>query len=99
MFDTDFEVDTAKVRQAARSIRAVAQQVQSLAKSNVAAMRSTVESELQGSTADALQEMLQELGNDVSKIAAALNTIQGVLTDYAERVEAEDARMAQQISG
>ena len=99
MVDSNFEVDTAKVRQAARNIRAVAQQVQSLAKSNVAAMRNTVENELKGSTADALQEMLQELGNDVSKIASALNTIQNALTTYAERVEAEDARMAQQISG
>lgn len=99
MVDNNFEVDTAKVRQAARSIRAVAQQVQSLAKSNVAAMRNTVENELKGSTADALQEMLQELGSDVSKIASALNTIQSALTTYAERVEAEDARMAQQISG
>ena len=99
MFDSDFEVDTGKVRQAARSIRAVAQQVQSLAKSNVAAMRNTVESELVGSTANALQDMLQELGSDVSKIASALNTIQRALVDYADRLEAEDARMAQEIGG
>lgn len=95
----DFEVDTAKVRQAARSIRNAAQEVQSLASKNVRAMQVTVESELVGSTAEAMQEMLAELGGDVKRIAAALNNIQNVLVTYAEKLEEKDREMAAQISG
>lgn len=95
----DFEVDTAKVRQAARSIRNVAAQVQELSRQNVRAMKNTVDSELVGSTADALMDMLTELGSDVEKIASALNSIQSLLFAYAEKQEAFDAAMAAKIGG
>lgn len=99
MIDSNFEVDTAKVRQAARNIRSVASQVQDLAKQNVKTMKNTVDSELVGSTADALMEMLTELGSDVEKIASALNSIQSLLFTYAEKLEEKDAELAAKIGG
>lgn len=94
-----FEVDTAKVREVARKIRAVAEQVRELSTQDVRAMQSLAESELRGSTATALQEMLAELSGDIKRIANGLKTVDNALTTYARKIEIIDAQMADKIGG
>lgn len=97
--NSSFEVDTAKVKEAARKIKAVASQVQDLATQDVRSMQTLAESDLEGSTAQALQEVLGDLKSDIQKIAAGLNTIQRALSTYAQKLEEKDAEMAAKIGG
>lgn len=94
-----FEVDTAKVREIARRIRSVAEQVRELSSHDVRAMQALAESDLEGSTAEALKEMLSSLSSDIKKIANGLKTVDNALTTYAKRVEAIDREIAEKISG
>lgn len=94
-----FEVDTAKVKEAARQIKAVASQVQELADRKVRPMTNMINNELKGETAEALQEVLGELGSDIRKIASNLNTIQRALNTYAKEIQKKDAELAAKIGG
>lgn len=97
--NSQFEVDTAKVREASRKIKSVASQVQELASQDVQSMLALSTNELNGSTAVAIQEVLGELKGDVQRIASSLNTIQKALTTYAQKIEEKDAEMAAKING
>lgn len=97
--NTNFEVDTAKVEEAARKVRAVATQVQDLTTQDMQTILTLAQEDLEGSTAQALLESLTELNSDISKIASGLNTIQKALTTYAKKIKEADARIAAQISG
>lgn len=94
-----YEVDTSEVRKAAKEIRGIASEVKQLSSQNVKKMQSSVEENLEGETAAALTEVLNELSKDISKIGAGLDAIQNALYDYAERVEEADREAEKIING
>lgn len=89
-----FEVDTAKVRKAAREVQRIAETVRALAENQVKQMRTTVQDNLEGKAADALASELADLSGDIQKIAGALNTVQSTLRAYAAAVEEADRQSA-----
>lgn len=99
MSNSNFKVDTAKVEEAARKVRAVASLVQELATQDVSAMLELARTDLEGNTAEALQETLTDLNSDILKIASGLTTIQKQLNAYARRVKEVDAEIAARIGG
>lgn len=99
MSNSNFKVDTAKVEEAARKVRAVASQVQELATQDVSAMLELARTDLEGNAAEALQETLTDLNSDILKIASGLTTIQKQLNAYARRVKEVDAEIAARIGG
>lgn len=99
MSNSSFKVDTAKVEEAARKVRAVATQVQDLATQDVSAMLELARTDLEGSTAQALEETLTDLNSDILKIASGLNTIQKQLNAYARKIRQVDAEIAAKMGG
>lgn len=99
MSNSSFKVDTAKVEEAARKVRAVATQVQELATQDVSAMLELARTDLEGSTAQALEETLTDLNGDIRKIASGLTTIQNQLSAYARRIREVDAEIAAKMGG
>lgn len=99
MSNSSFKVDTAKVEEAARKVRAVATQVQELATQDVSAMLELARTDLEGNTAQALEETLTDLNSDIRKIASGLTTIQKQLSAYARRIREVDAEIAAKMGG
>lgn len=99
MSNSSFKVDTAKVEEAARKVRAVATQVQELATQDVSAMLELARTDLEGNTAQALEETLTDLNGDIRKIASGLTTIQNQLSAYARRIREVDAEIAAKMGG
>lgn len=92
-----FEVDTSEVRRAAKEIKRVAQNVRTLSDQDVKRMQVGVIQNLEGETANAITEVLNDLSADIIRISAGLSDIEKALLDYAERVEEADRKAEQEI--
>jgi len=92
-----FEVDTGEVRRAAKEIRKIAENVGALSSQNVQRMRSSVDQNMEGATADAISEVLSDLSSDIRRISSGLNDVYKALLDYAERIEEADRKAKEEI--
>lgn len=93
--DDTFQVNTHEVRQIAAKIARISAQVQGLGDNNVRAMRATVEETMKGEAADALQDVLENMRQDIDKIASGLATVQRTLEQYARQVDITDEKLSQ----
>lgn len=82
--------DTAQIRSVARKVQKCADTVSDVNQGEVTALRRRIPGEFQGSAAETLMEKLEELGGDLRKISAGLETISGELMAYARRLELAD---------
>ena len=92
-------VNTEEVRRAAKQIRQVAATVKDLYNSDVRGMKNSLQGRAEGEMANALNEVLDELGNDILKISQSLSTIEARLESYAKAVDEADRRAAEKING
>lgn len=92
-----FEVDTSEVRKAAKEIRKIAENVGALSSQNVNRMRSNVDQNMEGATAEAISEVLADLSSDIRRISSGLNDVYQALLDYAERIEEADRQAKEEI--
>lgn len=93
------EVDTREVRRAAQEIRRVAGSVMELSERNVASMQGDVAEYMEGETADALLEVLNQLSADIQKVATGLFEVQRALEAYAKRIDEADEKAKRMIDG
>ncbi len=95
----NINVDTQEVRRVAGQIRQIAGNVRGLYDSDVRAMKSSLQGNAQGETANAINSALSELGNDICRIAQSLTEIQVKLEKYAQEIEEADKRATDAIDG
>ncbi|MBP3645514.1 MAG: hypothetical protein J6K55_03725 [Clostridia bacterium] len=94
-----FEVDTAEVKRVADAIKAIAGDVKALSRGNVSRMQDSVEENLRGEMADALNNALNGLSSDINAIGAGLDSIQKALYEYIKKLEAADREAEEIIRG
>lgn len=94
-----FEYNSEEVRRVANEIQAIAQNVKQLSNDNVAKMRGTVQENLKGDTADALETVLTDLSSDINKIGNGLDGLYKALMEYARKAEQADLAAKQAIEG
>lgn len=92
-------VNTDEVRRVAKQIKGIAGTVSDLNTVDVRKMKSNLQGKAAGEMAVALNEVLDELSSDISKIAQSLVAIQTRLEKYAAEVEAADKRASEAIKG
>lgn len=91
--------DSASVRRLARNVQNAAGTVRGLTGGDLRSAHNTVTENLRGKTADALTNALDDLGDDVSRLAATLDGIASELFAYAARLEEADRQARQLIDG
>ena len=94
-----FEVDTAEVKKVAREIKAIANDVRQLSSGNVSQMKSNVEENLHGETAEAIKQVLDDLAADIKKIGGGLDAVEKALQEYVKRIEEADRKAENVIRG
>lgn len=94
---SNYEVNTDEVRRVAKEIREIAASVKQLSSRNVRTMRNNVKDNLEGETAEALNDVLAELSSDINLIGNGLDDIQQELMRYVRRVEEADRRAKELI--
>lgn len=92
-------LDSYEVRRAANQVGQIARDVSRLATSNVRSMQDSVEENLRGEAANALDEVLGDLSGDIRKISAGLDNIQRALLELARRAEEAEREAEQVIRG
>lgn len=85
-----WNIDSGEARRIARLIRNTAENISSLRSRDLASIRSSVQEELSGLTADKLIGAIGSLDNDVKKLVLSLNDIASALLAYANRLDAAD---------
>lgn len=82
--------DTSEIRQAARQVGSVAEDVDSAATRDVAKMLSSLSGTFEGEAATALRDELTDLKSDLLALTKGLKGIQSELMAYAARIEEAD---------
>lgn len=96
MIPMNFDYDTAEIRRAARSVRSCGENV-SNAKPKVRSVLSRVDGSFSGEAAKALTKRLENIDADINALNNGLNTLYRALNQFADAIEAADARMAQSM--
>ena len=92
-------VDTYEVRKAAKQLKQIVSSLRALNTSDISSMRNALKEHAAGDTANAISDVIDELGRDIDTIEKALNHIQARLECYASEVEEADRRAAEAIKG
>ena len=90
------EYDTTKIRELARRIGQVSEQVTDARTGTINAARRELPENFSGRAADALTEALNEWSGDVGRVGSALASLKGALYELARRLDEAD-RQAQQL--
>ena len=89
--------DTAEIRRAARSVARSRDHLHATVVNGLRAIRSEVEDELVGQTADALTERLNNMDSDARKIDEKLDILYRGLMKFAKDLDDADREMASRM--
>lgn len=84
-------IDTDEVRAIMKKVSAISDEVRDLSTSDVKALKNTVATSLKGETADAMKQNLEDLSEDILKIAGGLSAVKKALNAYIKAIEKVDA--------
>lgn len=92
------EHDTRQIRSAARRIGTVAASVKDISSSDLRSISNSIPNNFQGESAEALQEAVSNLIDDLNQMSIGLNNIKASLLSYANDLDKADAEAAQAIN-
>lgn len=94
-----YDYDTQAIRRTARHIKNTAGELEQLANGLLARLQAQSEAGFEGRAADALQDVLAQMRQDIRRISSGLNGVQSQLNTFARKVEEADAKIARGFAG
>lgn len=98
MGNVTYDYDTAAIRREAKKIKVCRNVLENTALSKVNDVRSKLEDNFMGCTADALDESLTQIQRKLRTLNEELRSLQSALSNFADRLEEADDRVAQLLS-